>query len=188
MKKDKWYLIITVAVTLLSGVIIYGIQSSGSLPPNHPPASDDRSQISATLLNQISQLKRQLEADPENFGVLVNLGNNYYDLNNPQESIKYYEMALRIRPDVPEVMVDCGTMYRKLGDADKSLEYFTRATKLAPDLPQAFYNLGAVLYSEKNDPAGAVEVWQGFLYNNPGVSPELRNFFQEKINLALQGG
>jgi len=188
MKREKLYLIITLAITILSGGLIYKIQSAGSLPHNHPEVSDDRSQITVTLIKQISQLKKRLENDPENFGILVNLGNNYYDLNNPEEAVKYYELALRIQPDSPEVMVDCGTMYREMGQIDKSLEMFTGATELAPDLPQAFYNLGAVLYSEKNDPAGAVEVWQGFLKNNPSISPELKKFFQEKIDQALRVG
>jgi cytochrome c-type biogenesis protein CcmH/NrfG len=186
MKKDKWYLIISLAIVILSGAIIYNIQSRQPLPHNHPPVPDSQSQMSAALVNQISQLKKQLETDPGNFGILVNLGNNYYDLNNPAESVKYYEMALRIRPDVPEVLVDCGAMYRQLGDIDKALAMFTRATQLAPDLPQAFYNLGAVLYSEKDDPAAAVEVWQGFLDNNPGIQSEMKDFFQEKINQASQ--
>jgi tetratricopeptide (TPR) repeat protein len=185
MNREKWYLVISLAIIIISGVIIYQVQSSRPLSHDHPPISEARSQVSVTLIKQIAQLKKQLESDPENYGVLVGLGNNYYDLNNPEESVKYYEMALKLRPDVPEVMVDCGTMYRKLGETDKSLEMFTRAAELAPDLPQASYNLGAVIYSEKNDPAGAAKIWQRYLNNNPEIDQELKNFFQDKIDQAL---
>lgn len=186
MNKDKWYLAIALAIIIISGVIIYNIQSSQSLTHDHPPVSESQSQMSVALLNQISQLKKRLETDPENYGILINLGNNYYDLNNPAESVKYYEMALRIRPDVPEVMVDCGAMYRELGKIDTALAMFTRATQLAPDLPQAFFNLGALYYDEKDDPAEAARIWQGFLDSNPGIQPELKSFFQTKIGQALQ--
>jgi tetratricopeptide (TPR) repeat protein len=138
------------------------------------------------LLNQISELKKQLEADPGNFDLLVKLGNNYYDLNNPAESISYYKRALEIRPDSPMVIVDCGAMYRELGEVDKAIEMFTRATKLAPDLPQAFFNLGAILLGEKKDPRAAAEIWQTFLTKNPGIEPELKSFFEQKIAQASE--
>jgi tetratricopeptide (TPR) repeat protein len=166
---------------IASGAVIYRIQSSRSFPSGHPSISDEQSQFTVTLIKQISQLKRQLENDPDNYSILVQLGNSYYDLNSPEESIRFYERALEIKPESPEVIVDCGNMYREIGEVDKAIDMFIRATELAPDLPQAFFNLGAVLLGEKNDPRGAVEIWQKFLDNNPGVRPELKNFFEEKI-------
>ncbi len=186
MKKDKLYLIIFLAIILASGAVIYRFQISRSLPSDHPPISEEQSQFTVTLIKQISQLKRQLEKDPDNYDLLVRLGNNYYDLNSPTESINYYERALEIKPDSPEVIVDCGTMYRELGEVERAIEMFSRATELAPDLPQAFFNLGAVLLGEKNDPRAAAEIWQKFLSSNPGVTPELKNFFEEKIAQALE--
>jgi cytochrome c-type biogenesis protein CcmH/NrfG len=135
MKKDKWYLIITLAIIIISGGVIYNIQSRQLLSHDHPPVSESQSQMSVALVNQISQLKKQLESDPENFGILVNLGNNYYDLNNPAESVKYYEMALRIRPDVPEVIVDCGAMYRQLGEIEK--RFFIRRKTIQRGPPRS---------------------------------------------------
>ena len=186
MKKDKLYLIIFLAIILASGAVIYRFQISRSLPSDHPPISEEQSQFTVTLIKQISQLKRQLEKDPDNYDLLVRLGNNYYDLNSPTESINYYERALEIKPDSPEVIVDCGTMYRELGEVERAIEMFSRATELAPDLPQAFFNLGAVLLGEKIDPRAAAEIWQKFLSSNPGVTPELKNFFEEKIAQALE--
>jgi len=181
MKKDRLYLVIFLAIIIASGAVIYRFQSSRSLPSDHPSISDEQSQFTVTLIKQISQLKRQLEEDPDNYSLLVQLGNSYYDLNSPAESIRYYERALEMRPNSPEVIVDCGTMYRELGEVEKAIEMFTGAMELAPDLPQAFFNLGAVLLGEKNDPEAAAEIWQKFLDNNPGVRPELKNFFEEKI-------
>ena len=186
MKKDKLYLVIFLAIIILSGAVIYSLQISQSFPHDHPPLPEDQSQASVILINQISQLKKQLEMNQDNLDILVKLGDNYYDLNNPVESIKYYERALEIKPDIPEVMVDCGAMYRQLGEIDKALEMFTRAAKLAPDLPQAFFNLGAVLLSDKNDPQGAAEIWRKFLADNPDIKPELKAFFEEKIDQALR--
>jgi len=186
MKKDKLYLIISLAVIFASGAFIYRFQSFRSLPSDHPSISEEQSQITVTLIKQISQLKRQLEKDPDNFNLLVKLGNNYYDLNSPVESIKYYERALEIRPESPEVLVDCGVMYRELGEVEKAIEMFTGATEQDPELPQAFFNLGAVLLGEKNDPQAAAEIWQKFLTNNPDIKPELKIFFEEKIAQVLE--
>ncbi|UCC78796.1 MAG: tetratricopeptide repeat protein [Candidatus Zixiibacteriota bacterium] len=188
MKKDKLYLVIFLAIIFVSGAVIYRFQSSRPLPAGHPSISEEQSQFTVTLIKQISELKRQLEDDPDNYELLVRLGNNYYDLNSPGESIKYYEQALKLRPDSPEVIVDCGTMYREIGEVDRALKMFARAIELDPNLPQAYFNLGVVLLGEKNDPAGAAEIWQKFLDNNPGVNPELKNFFKEKISQAREKG
>jgi tetratricopeptide (TPR) repeat protein len=186
VKKEKLYLVISLVIIIVSGAIIYGLGNKRGSDFGHPAISDDRSQVTVTLIKQISQLKDRLENEPDNYNILVQLGNSYYDLNNPEESIGYYKKALGIRPDSPEVLVDCGNMYRELGMVDSSIELFTRASKLAPDLPQASFNLGAVLLSEKDDPEGAADVWQGFLTKNPGISTEMRDFFQEKIKQARE--
>lgn len=184
MKKDKLILIFSLIVIFGSGGIIYLFQDTNSIPLAQPELSADMSQQSVMLLNQISSDKKRLESETDNFVLLVSLGNNYYDLNNPEESIKYYEMALKLKPDVPEIMVDCGAMYRQLGDFEKALALFKKALKIAPGLPQASFNLGAVLFAEKNDPKAAEEIWQNFLSSNPGVSADIKGFFNEKIEQA----
>ena len=107
MKKEKFYLVVSLAIIAVSGVIIYIYQSNNSLPADHRHTPQDQSEMTASLINQIAQYKKQLEVDPDNYSVLVNLGNSYFDLNNPAESVKYYERALKIKPDTPEVLVDC---------------------------------------------------------------------------------
>ena len=186
MKRDRLYLIISLAILLISGAVIYLVGSRQSPGFEHPEIPDERSQATVTLVKEIAQLKRQLEIDPDNFNTLAQLGNDYYDLNNPEESIKYYERALKVRPDSPEILVDCGVMYREMGQPDQAIELFRKASKLAPALPQASYNLGAVLFSEKKNPVAAADEWQRFLDNNPGISPEMKDFFEEKIMQARQ--
>ncbi len=184
MKKDKLILLFSLIIIIGSGAVIYMFQGSGSMPPDHTGVSAEVSQQSAMLLNRISADKKRLESDPENFGILVNLGNSYYDLNNSTESITYYERALKIRPDSPPVLVDCGVMHRQIGNTAKALTMFKKAAELDPGLPQAFFNLGVIYYSEKNDPKKAAEIWQNFLNSNPGLSEEIKNFFEEKIQQA----
>ena len=188
MKRERLYLILSLVVVAVSGAIIYLYQSRDTLPPGHPQVSEEQTQVTASLMNQISQFKKQLETDPENYSALVNLGNSYFDLNNPAEAVKYYERALKIRPNDPEVLVDCGVMYRELGETAKALDVFTRATKLAPDLPQAFFNLGVVYFVDKGDPESARKIWQGFLDDNPNARPEIKSFFEEKIQQARDAG
>lgn len=184
MKKDQLILIFSLIVIFGSGGIIYLFQDTDSILSAQPELSSDMSQQSVMLLNQISASKKRLESEPDNFGILVSLGNNYYDLNNPKESIKYYEMALKLEPDSPEIMVDCGAMYRQFGDFEKALALFRKALKIAPGLPQASFNLGAVLFDEKDDPKAAEEIWQNFLSSNPGASADIMDFFNEKIQQA----
>lgn len=186
--REKLYLIFSLAIIAVSGMVIYGLQKNSSIPSGHPDISPQQSQSSAALLNQVSLYKKQLESNPDNYEALVNLGNSYFDLNNPTESVKYYERAIKLRPDVPEVLVDCGVMYRDLGEADKAVDMFTRAMKLAPDLPQAAFNLGAVLLTDKNDRDSALKIWRQFLIDNPNASSDIKSFFQDRIQQVEKAG
>jgi cytochrome c-type biogenesis protein CcmH/NrfG len=116
---------------------------------------------------EIAKMEEQLKSDPNNYEALVDLGNAYYDIDNPPKAIEYYERALRIKPNQAPILVDMGAMYRQSGDPDKALELFIRATQIDPDLSQAYFNLGMIYRMEKNDPASAARAWRKYLELEP---------------------
>ncbi len=131
------------------------------------------------------QLEALLADDPDNLDILVSLGNAYYDINEPQKSIEYYERALAIKPDAPHVIVDCGAMYRQLGQADKAIELFRKAIEIDPQLPQAYFNLGAVLRMEQDAAVGGALAWKKYLELDPNPDPQIKNLLEEEINAAM---
>jgi tetratricopeptide (TPR) repeat protein len=184
VKKDYLILILFLAITVISGGMIWMLKSPQPEPA--VPMQNTRDD-NAALKASIRQLEAGLAAEPENLDLLVKLGNAYYDIDEPRKSIEYYERALGLRPDMPLVLADCGVMYREIDQPDKAIELFRKAIEIDPDLPQAYFNLGAVLRMEKNDPKGAAAAWQKFLELTPNPDPRIKEFLMSEIESALGG-
>lgn len=182
MKKDKVILIVFLAIIVVSGGAIYvaGPPSSDSGQPQ--PMAMESPDASGQIRERIARLEKMIAADPNNLNTLIDLGNSYYDIDEPKQSVDYYERALAINPDIPPVLVDCGVMYKELGQVDKALEMFNRAVKVDPKFPQAYFNIGAVLRMEKGDKEGAVKAWKKYLELEPNVDPELKKLLEDEIN------
>ncbi len=182
MKKDYLILIVFLAITLVSGAVIFMIKASqpeiSSQPQNIAEPDTD-------MDSRINHLETLLMDDPDNFDILVSLGNAYYDISEPQKSIEYYERALAIKPDAPHVLVDCGAMYRQLGQTDKAIELFSRAIDIDPQLPQAYFNMGAVLRMERGDSVGAALAWKKYLELDPNPDTQIKKLLEDEIKAAL---
>jgi len=183
MKKEYFILIATMLIIGLSGIAIGVFQKQGNKPaePSTAQTMPEQPQINhEAILAQIETAKKQLLSAPEDRGLLISLGNMYYDLDSSQTAITYYEKALKINPDDAMVLVDCGAMYRASGNSDKAIEYFKKAIKINPRLAQAYFNLGIVLHMEKGDRDGAIEAWKKYLELEPN-SP-IKGFLNDLIS------
>jgi Tfp pilus assembly protein PilF len=136
------------------------------------------------------------EADPANLGVVGTIGNLYYEMNQPADAIKYYDMYLE--KGTPEsqgsdywnILVDKATMHLNLAGQDtSSSEYATavqlldRATKESPKHWAAWYNRGQA-YKTAGDKSRALADFKKSLE----VATDAQNKFesQKEIN-ELEG-
>ena len=131
---------------------------ANQLPENHPPVNDS---------GKIAALEQKSRSDPQNAQLKVELGNAYYDSGQYQQAAEAYEQSLQIRPRDPVVETDLATCYHYLGQADKAIEILDKVLAYSPGFEQALLNKGIVLQSGKNDPRGAIAVWQSLLRANP---------------------
>lgn len=115
---------------------------------------------------EIESLQKTLKTDPKNLSVLIQLGNDYYDLGRYKEAVTYYNRALAIGPNNVDVRVDMGASYYALGQVDKALEAFKTATQINPNHAMAWYNLG-IAYKAKGDVANQRFAWNKFLTLQP---------------------
>ena len=127
-----------------------------------PPARD-----SVEVASQIQTLKEIIKKDPKNLPAWVELGNLYFDMDQPKEAIEAYSQYLAIKPDNPDVRTDMGIMYRKLGQFDKAIEEFRKAAQSDPKHVNSRYNIGLVLLHDKQDIQGAVKAWEDYLKVDP---------------------
>jgi len=180
MKKETVILIVVIAflVGFISGAtvaILRGtkgaekiamVQKPQMAPPGAaapaPPARDQMETAS-----QIQTLKEIVKKDPKNLPAWVELGNLYFDTDQPKEAIEAYSQYLAVKPDNPDVRTDMGIMYRKLGQFDKALEEFRKAARSDPKHVNSRYNIGLVLLHDKQDMQGAIKAWEEYLKVDP---------------------
>ena len=179
MKKETAILAIVIAfiVGFITGAVVAILKGRGAL---ERPAVAQKAPVSQTTpvpaepmpspvetAAKIQTLKDILQKDPKNLSAWVELGNLYFDTNQPQESIEAYSKYLAIKPDNPDVRTDMGIMYRKLGDFDRAIKEFRTAAQNDPKHINSRYNTGLVLLHDKQDIKGAIKAWEEYLKVDP---------------------
>jgi tetratricopeptide (TPR) repeat protein len=119
------------------------------------------------LASQIKPLKEIVKKDPKNLAAWVELGNLYFDSDQPREAIDAYTRYLAIKPDNPDVRTDMGIMFRKLGQFDRAIEEFRKAAQSDLKHVNSRYNIGLVLLHDKQDIKGAIKAWEDYLKVDP---------------------
>jgi Flp pilus assembly protein TadD len=164
-------------VGLMTGILapklFVGRQKTAQMPPGPTPSTGQQT-AGPDYSIQISELKRQLENNPNDVGLLVQLGNTYFDSNRYNESIEAYERALALKPGNPDVLTDLGIMYRRIGKPQEAVIRFREAASLSAVHPQSRMNLGIVLYYDLGDPAGARTALEDYI-RVVGNAPEADN-------------
>ena len=134
-------------------------------PPVQGPTPPGRDSVE--VASQIQTLKEIVKKDPKNLPALKELGNLYFDTNQPKEAIEAYTRYLAVKPDNADVSTDMGIMYRKLGQFDKAIEEFRKAAQTDPKHANSRYNTGLVLLHDKGDMKGAIKAWEDYLKVDP---------------------
>jgi len=93
----------------------------------------------------------------------VELGNLYFDSDQPREAVEAYGKYLALKPDNADVRTDMGIMYRKLGDSDRAIQEFKKAAQTDSRHVNSRYNIGVVLLHDKQDIKGAIKAWEDYL-------------------------
>jgi cytochrome c-type biogenesis protein CcmH/NrfG len=180
MKKES--VILYVAIALVVGFVggatvgilwmTRGVEKPAMVqkPQMAPPGAPAPAPKGPDPLESASKIKTLMEIvknDPKNLPAWVELGNLYFDTDQPKEAIEAYSQYLAIKPDNPDVRTDLGIMYRKLGQFDRAIEEFRKAAQSDPKHVNSRYNIGLVLLHDKQDIKGAVKAWEDYLKVDP---------------------
>ncbi len=184
MKKETVILMVVIALLVGFAIgatvgILYMINKGGKgvegvatvqkpqLPPAGAPAPAPPGIDSIEAASKIQTLKEIVKKDPKNLAAWVELGNLYFDTNQPKEAIEAYSQYLVSKPDNPDVRTDMGIMFRSLGQFDRAIEEFRKAAQSDPKHANSRYNIGLVLLHDKQDIKGAVKAWEEYLKVDP---------------------
>ncbi len=172
MKKETaiWAIMIAFVVGFITGATVAilkgtkGVERAAMVQtPQKSSMPAPQGPSPAEVASKVESLKEILKKDSKNLSALVELGNLYFDSNQPKEAIEAYNQYLSIKPDNPDVRTDLGIMYRKLGEIDKAIGEFRRAAQMDPKHVNSRYNIGIVLLHDKQDMKGAIKAWEEYL-------------------------
>ncbi|BCR05430.1 hypothetical protein DESUT3_24990 [Desulfuromonas versatilis] len=184
MKKEN---ILIVIIALLVGALVGILVTKGGKQSTPPSQTSVPAGPAVNSQQQIQMLEGILAKDPGNRNAWVELGNAYFDANNPMKSVEAYNKALEIDPNDPNVLTDQGVMFRSLGWFDRAIENFSKANQLNPSHHQSLFNLGIVYRYDLQDLQKAREAWTRYLEVNPS-GPGADQIRREMSLLQTQPG
>jgi len=114
-----------------------------------------------------ANFRKALEADPEAFEPLVNLGGVLLNLGRPGEAVAYNQQAVARRPNSALANSQLGLTWFELGDGGEAEKYLKAAIRLDPahfSHPQLTL---AEIYLQRGDRAKAVAVLRQFVELHP---------------------
>jgi tetratricopeptide (TPR) repeat protein len=122
-------------------------------------------------------LMRANQIQPENYQVIVALGNTNFDSQNYEAAEKWYSVALAKKPDDVNVLTDRGLtfMFKAQPDYDRAVAEFRKALQYQPKHEQTLQNI-VVALTEKKDVKEAQAMLDKLIEaspQNPAI-PELR--------------
>ncbi len=121
-----------------------------------PPLSSDQ-------LQQIERLQKIADSKEATADTWKELGNIYFDTDQPELAIKAYDRALALRPGDTDILNDQGAMYRQIGDFNKALANFELASSKDPKNLESLYNSGYVYAFDLNNIPKALVIWKRYL-------------------------
>jgi len=146
-----------------------------------PHAMPTREQMKSMAEKQAAPLLQQLQKDPNNAGLLNEIGNVYVAAHQFPEAASYYERSLRIDPKNVKVRANKASLQFYSGDTAGAIATLKIALREAPNDPRVLFNLGVMRWKGEHDAAGAIQLWQKLLKSNPDLPAGTREEVQKLI-------
>ncbi len=146
----------------------------GSQSANVPVSGLPEGHPGITTQADFDNLKKSVEAAPDNAALAADLANKFYDASRYEEAIVYYERALKLDPRNVNVITDYGTALYYAGKPDEALAQYNRSLQLNPRHAQSLHNLVIVYLQGKKDVAAATEALQRLKSIDP-ANPSIPN-------------
>lgn len=130
---------------------------------------------------QAAPLVEKLKADPDNSGLLVQVGGIYHAAHQFSAAAAYFSRAAQADPSNVAIRSKLAASLYRGGDADGAIAQLNQALHYAPTDANSLFNLGLIRWQGKHDTQGALSAWQELLKLNPGLSPDRKSTVQHLI-------
>ena len=166
-----------IAFGLIAGWVIGTEQASVRRPAASAPvaaaapAADAAPRAALLDDTKVNALKVVAGRDTTNPTPRVELANLYFDAEQFDDAITWYEAALKVNPNDVNVSTDLGVSYYYTNNPDKALDQLNRSLTIDPRHGKTLLNIGIVKAFGKQDLEGASKAWQQLIQLAPD-SPE----------------
>lgn len=178
-------IVVALIIGVLGGVIITNL---GGKKTVQLPAGSGGVPMGAGSPNdyqlRITEAEKIVAQDPKNLQAWKQLGNDYFDTNQPQKAIQAYGKALELNPRDADTLTDQGIMYKNIGWYDKAIENFKKAQAVDPKHVQSLYNMGIVYAESLNDKEKAISAWKRIIEIDPAspTASQVKSYIEQVKN------
>jgi tetratricopeptide (TPR) repeat protein len=127
-----------------------GAPQAESLPKGHPPIGDTA---------VVKVLQDEAAQRPEDPLPALKLANYFYDRQQFDHAIDWYQKVLALDPKSVNAHTDLGTSYFNVGRPQEALREFRKSLEINPDHAQTLFNSIVVNLEGTHDLAAAQQAW-----------------------------
>ncbi len=151
----------------------------------HRPSLEEMKQMAD---KKAAPLLEKLKGDPNNSGLLIQVGNIYQATHQFKEAAVYYDKALQVDPKNVAIRSEMASCLYYNGDVDGAISQLQQALRYDPKDADSLFNLGMIKWQGKQDSQGAVAAWQQLLKSNPQLSADRKATVQKLMaDVQMQG-
>lgn len=151
----------------------------------HTPSLEEMKQMADT---KAGPLLERLKSDPNNSGLLIQVGNIYKATHQFKEAADYYNKALHVDPRNVAIRTEMASCLYYNGDVEGAISQLQQSLHYDPKDANSLFNLGMIKWQGKQDSKGALAAWQELLRSNPQLSAERKAKVQKLMADAQMQG
>lgn len=152
------------------------VRSQSLVPPGANTPTPPRPALTSEMRGDIAMARKEYrqavdhyrEMAPESHISLNKIGIAFHQMTELSYAKKYYERAVKFRPDYAEALNNLGTVYYAGRSYRRAISWYNKALKVAPNSASIYSNLGTAWFARKNYER-ASEAYQKALELDPEV-------------------
>jgi tetratricopeptide (TPR) repeat protein len=157
------------AIALAAGwMSAFAFAQVAAQAPNPPLSVESRGDIFMARKMYREAIDVFREDQSKNPVILNKIGIAYHQMQQLDNARKYYQQAIRLKPDYAEAINNLGTVYYAQRSFSRAIRYYRKALKYAPNSASIYSNLGTAYFARKKYKE-AMETYQTALKLDPNV-------------------
>ncbi|UCH62006.1 MAG: tetratricopeptide repeat protein [Fidelibacterota bacterium] len=118
------------------------------------------------ILDKVVYWQNMAEANPDQIGLWINLGNTLHELGRNADAVNAYNVAISLDPIDMDVRNNLANLCIMAGDTVSAMSHYLTILDLDPGYADAWFNLG-IAYAESGQYEAARNAWLNTLKYDP---------------------